>query len=57
MKDKIFNNMVIHEDHCPRCDGELWHHFQGMVECMKCFWWGWLQKYDDNRGGTWVKIA
>ena len=52
MKDKIFNNMVIHEDHCPRCDGELWHHFQGMVECMKCFWWGWLQKYDDNRGGT-----
>lgn len=38
------NNSIIVKYQCPNCNGELWQHSANMVECIKCFWWGWFIK-------------
>lgn len=45
-KIKIFDNMIMLDRSkiCPRCGEKMWQHADEMVECMKCFLWGWLPK-------------
>jgi hypothetical protein len=41
---EIYDNMKMPDRSkiCPKCGGEMWQYTNDMIQCIKCWLWGWL---------------